>query len=175
MYLTQPGLPLKDCPKVKSVVPSFPKFTFNTDNLLATRQTNRFWRGSRQPVEWILSREELHAQHVDLDRELPSEMDDPWYPSFVCLFSFSVIDLTPCFTQAISPNDLESLHWYLMARYNIENLDDYVQLLALYWNTRAVDAQNACQQLMELSAACTNLEKTRLSVIRRLKERHANP
>ena len=78
----QPVIKIEDPP-----IPSFPKFVFNTDNLLATRQTERSWRGSRQAMEWVLSQEELHAYHVDLDRELPSEMEDPWYPSFVSMFS----------------------------------------------------------------------------------------
>jgi hypothetical protein len=63
--------------------PTFPEpeFVYNTNDLLATRQTVRGWRNSSDPSSWILSREELHSDQVDLDRLLPEAMDD--YPSFV--------------------------------------------------------------------------------------------
>jgi hypothetical protein len=63
--------------------PSLLPFVFNTNDILATRQVIGSWRGSSKPLEWILSCEELHAEHVDLDRMLPEEMDDSFYPSFV--------------------------------------------------------------------------------------------
>ena len=65
---------------------SLPHLVFNTNNLLATRQTTRSWMGNRGPEDWILAREELHAEQVDVDRELPGEMDHSWYPSFVSPF-----------------------------------------------------------------------------------------
>jgi hypothetical protein len=67
---------------------SFPKFVFKTDNLLETRKTDRSWQGSRQAAEWILSREELHAQQVDLDRWVPKEIDHSDFPSFVSPFKY---------------------------------------------------------------------------------------
>jgi hypothetical protein len=97
----RPGLSIQDA---DLSFPDFPKFVFNTDNLLATRQMVRSWRGHRRPAEWILCREELHAEHVDLDRELPSEMDNPFYPSFVRLPSLSIpFMLTTFSTGNLSP------------------------------------------------------------------------
>jgi hypothetical protein len=61
-------------------------FIFNTNDLLATRQTIRSWRGSSRPEDWIVAREDLHADHVDSDRALPNEMQDPWFPTFVRQF-----------------------------------------------------------------------------------------
>jgi len=89
-------------------------------------------------------------------------------------FSFVVVDLTPCSTQAISPRDLESMHQYIMARYNIQNLDDYLQILALFRNTRAIEAQNARQRHMDLLEACKSVERSRLSIILGLQERHSD-
>jgi hypothetical protein len=63
-------------------------FVFNTNDLLATRQTIRSWRGSNRPEDWIVAREDLHADHVDNDRALPGEIQDPWFPSFVSQFQY---------------------------------------------------------------------------------------
>jgi hypothetical protein len=69
-------------------------FVFNSNDLLATRQTIRSWRGSNRPEDWIVAREDLHAAHVDSDRALPSEMQDPWFPSFVSRFYYFLSLLT---------------------------------------------------------------------------------
>lgn len=58
-----------------------PELIYNTNDLLATRQTVRGWNNSSDPSSWILSREEWHSEQVDLDRLLPGALDD--YPSFV--------------------------------------------------------------------------------------------
>jgi len=62
-----------------------------------------------------------------------------------------------------------------MARYDIESYDDYIQILALYRNTRAIEAQNARQRFAELSEASAAVERARLSAIRRLQDRYPNP
>lgn len=62
-----------------------------------------------------------------------------------------------------------------MARYDIQSYDDYVQILALYRNTRAFEAQNARQRFTELSEACAAVEGARLSVIQTLRDRYPNP
>lgn len=68
---------------------SEPQFVFNTNDLLATRQTRRSWQGSYQPGSWVLSREELHANQVDQDRALPAAMDA--FPSYVSsYFNFTI-------------------------------------------------------------------------------------
>lgn len=67
------------------------KFVFNTNNILATRQETGSWRLREKDPEWILSREELHAEQVDLDRLLPAEMSRPFYPTYVSLLKcFSI-------------------------------------------------------------------------------------
>jgi len=62
-----------------------------------------------------------------------------------------------------------------MARYDIQSYDDYIHILALYRNTRAVEAQNARQRFTQLSEASAAVERARLSVIRRLQDRYPNP
>ena len=58
-----------------------PELVYNTNDILATRQTIRGWSNSSDPSSWILSREELHSDQVDLDRLLPGALED--FPSFV--------------------------------------------------------------------------------------------
>ena len=62
-----------------------------------------------------------------------------------------------------------------MARYDIQSYDDYIHILTLYRNTRAVEAQNARQRFTQLSEASAAVERARLSVIRRLQDRYPNP
>jgi hypothetical protein len=62
-----------------------------------------------------------------------------------------------------------------MARYDIQSYDDYVHILALFRNTRAIEAQNARQRYTELSEACTSIENARLSIIKRMQDRHSTP
>ena len=148
---------------------SLPKFVFHTDDFLATRQTTGSWRGSRNPDEWILSREDLHAEQVDRDRDLPEEMDNPWYPSYVSGFSFlSTTSLN--LEQSISSKDLQSLHGYIMSRFDIQDMDEYLQILALFRNTRAIEAHNARRRLMELKEAASSIERLRRSLFDSLQE-----
>jgi len=63
----------------------FPPFVFHTDNLLAPRETDQSWQGSRPAAEWILSRQEVHAHQLDLDHRISAEITDPWFPSFVSI------------------------------------------------------------------------------------------
>ena len=62
-----------------------------------------------------------------------------------------------------------------MARYDIQSYDDYIHMLALYHNLRAIEAQNARQRFTELSDASASVERVRLNVIRRLQARYPNP
>ena len=50
---------MEDWPVVQPFVPEFSKFVFNTDDLLATQQTEQSWWRTRRAAEWILSHEEL--------------------------------------------------------------------------------------------------------------------
>jgi len=58
-------------------------FVFNTNLPINPRQTARPWVGSLRPQDWVPSREELHAEQVDFDRSLPSEMHHAGYPVYV--------------------------------------------------------------------------------------------
>jgi len=60
-----------------------------------------------------------------------------------------------------------------MERYDIHTYDEYLHILALYRNSRAIEAQNARQRFKELNEATATIEKTRLSVMRRLQDRYA--
>jgi len=57
VYLKRPGIPMEDWPVVQPFVLEFSKFVFNTDYLLATRQTEQSWWGTCRVAEWILSHE----------------------------------------------------------------------------------------------------------------------
>jgi hypothetical protein len=63
-------------------------FIYNTNNLLATRQITHSWHGSHRAKDWVLSREELHAEEVDHSRELAVTMDEPEFPVLVSDTSF---------------------------------------------------------------------------------------
>jgi hypothetical protein len=94
------------------------------------------------------------------------------------LFVFPFFRFCSCsqpFPQAISPRDLESLHRHLLARYDIQEFDNYIHILALYRNNRAIEAQNARRRYTELSEASTSIQNAWTSIMRRLHERHSNP
>jgi hypothetical protein len=76
--------------------------------------------------------------------------------------------------QAITGQDLESLHRYVMARYDIQSYEEYIHVLALCRNTRAIEAQNARQRYTELSEASALIERARLAVMCRLQNRYSN-
>jgi hypothetical protein len=84
--LHKPTLQTRDPSPPLSSPPTFGPFVFNTNDILSTRQEIGSWHGSSKSMEWLLSREELHAEQVDLDRGLPAEMQHPFYPSFVRLY-----------------------------------------------------------------------------------------
>ena len=70
---------------------------------------------------------------------------------------------------------MDSFHRYLLSRYDIHTYEDYVHLLALFRNTRAIEAHNARQRYSDISAACASVEELRLSAIQRLKDHHSMP
>jgi hypothetical protein len=65
------------------------------------------------------------------------------------------------------------LHRYLLARYDVEDFEDYTHLLALFRNTRAIEANNARQRYTELSEAAASIEKVRLAFIQQFKDRQS--
>ena len=67
---------------------------------------------------------------------------------------------------------MASLHRYLVARYQIEDYDDYIHLLALYRNTRGVQAQNSHSRYDELFETIRAIDSSRLALLHRLQQRH---
>jgi hypothetical protein len=59
-----------------------------------------------------------------------------------------------------------------MSRYDVDDFENYTHLLALYRNTRAIEAMKARIRYMELEGAAASVEKARLSLIRSLQDRH---
>jgi len=60
-----------------------------------------------------------------------------------------------------------------MARYEVNDFEEYTHLLALYRNTRAIEALNARLRFTALEDAAASAEKVRLSLIRHLLDRHS--
>lgn len=75
--------------------------------------------------------------------------------------------------KAISAGDLESMHRYLMARYEVETFDDYIHLLALFRNTRAIEAAKARDRVVELTDISSSVEIARQLILRRLQHRQS--
>jgi hypothetical protein len=76
--------------------------------------------------------------------------------------------------KAISAGDLESIHRYLMARYVVETFEDYIHLLALFRNTRVIEAAKARDRVFELTEISTSIENARQSILRRLQLRRSS-
>lgn len=58
-------------------------FVFHTNLPIHPRHTKQPWVGTLRPEDWVPSREELHAEQVDFDRSLPTEMLKAGYPKYV--------------------------------------------------------------------------------------------
>lgn len=76
--------------------------------------------------------------------------------------------------QGFSGGDLQSLHRYLMSRYEVDSLDDYVRLLCLFRNTRAIEMEKASARVSEIEELSSSVEIARLSVLRQIQQRR-NP
>jgi hypothetical protein len=57
-----------------------------------------------------------------------------------------------------------------MARHEVEDLDDYLRLLALFRNTRAIEAQNARGRHAEIKELIRSVETARYAILRRLND-----
>lgn len=121
-----------------------------------------------------MGRELQHAEHVELDRMLPERMKDTFLPEFVSLFSLGAPDPQFINFQAISLRDLQSLHRYILSRYDIQDYDEYLHLLALYRNTRAIEVQKASTRFTELNLAVTSVAKARLGIIKAMEDRRSS-
>ena len=69
---------------------------------------------------------------------------------------------------------MESMHRYLMARYEVETFDDYIHLLALFRNTRAIEAVKARERVFELSDISTSVDVARQIILCRLRLRRSS-
>jgi hypothetical protein len=58
----------------------------------------------------------------------------------------------------------------MMSRYDVEDFEDYTHLLALYRNTRAIEAMKARIHYMELEKAAASVEKVCLALIQSLQD-----
>jgi len=145
----------------------------NPNDLLQTRRTVRDWFSDK---DWVISREEFHSEQVNRDRELPASLKDltSSYVSPICFcFFFSIFSNHYCL-KAISADDLESMHRYLMVRYEAETFDNYMHLLTMFRNTRAIEAAKARDRVFELNDISNAIEIARQSVLRRLQLRRAS-
>jgi len=52
-----------------------------------------------------------------------------------------------------------------MSRYPVETLDDYMHLVAMYRNARAIEAQKARTRHLELVELAKSIESARLAVL----------
>lgn len=66
---------------------------------------------------------------------------------------------------------MQSLHSYLMARFDVETLEEYIHLLTLFRNTQAIETVNARRRLCELAEASKSLETARYAILNRLRQR----
>jgi hypothetical protein len=65
------------------------------------------------------------------------------------------------------------MHRYVMARYEVETFDDYIHILALFRNTRAIEAVKARQRVFELTDISTSVDVARQLIRRRLQLRRS--
>jgi len=147
------------------------QYISNTTDDFATRQTKRSWAGSYHADDWVFAREELHADQVDRDRILPILLWDAGYPVFVSLifcFSSSIQQEY----QAISPQEILSLHKYLAARYDFNDYEAYKLILARYRNTRAIEAYKARDRYSKLVSFSNSVEKCRQRLVNLTQEQH---
>jgi hypothetical protein len=74
------------------------------------------------------------------------------------------------FFQAISPLDMESMHQFLMARYQVSDFDDYKHLLALLRNTRAIAAHKASSRSADIRHLQAMVENARSDLVEQLQQ-----
>jgi hypothetical protein len=76
--------------------------------------------------------------------------------------------------KAISADDMESLHRYLLAWYTVETFHQYTHVLVLFRNTRAIEAAKARDRVFELTNISNSIEIARQSILRRLQLHRAS-
>jgi len=58
-----------------------------------------------------------------------------------------------------------------MSRYEVDSIDDYVRLLCLFRNTRAIEMEKACARVLEIEQISSSVEIARLSILHQLEQR----
>ena len=102
---------------------------------LNPRLTTHGWQGQFDPTTWVLSHDYLHTDQVLHDQALLGHLGD--FPTYVSLFLCFLLSSFFILFQGFSSGDLQLLHQYLMSRYEVDSIDDYVHLLCLFRNTWA--------------------------------------
>jgi len=57
-----------------------------------------------------------------------------------------------------------------MSQYKVNSIDDYIHLLCLFRNTRAIEMEKACARVLEIEEISTSIEITCLSILRQLNQ-----
>jgi hypothetical protein len=65
---------------------------------------------------------------------------------------------------------MESMHHFLLARYQVSDFDEYKQLLALLRNTRAIAAHKARSRYADIRHLQTMVEHARNHLVEQLKQ-----
>jgi len=58
-----------------------------------------------------------------------------------------------------------------MSRYEVDSIDDYIRLLCLFRNTRAIEMEKACARVLEIEEVSSSVEIAMLSILNRLQQR----
>ena len=70
---------------------------------------------------------------------------------------------------------MESMHRFVMARYQIANFDDYKYILALLRNTRAISAHKARSRHADIQSLQDAVDDTRSRLVKQLTEGRSIP
>lgn len=74
---------------------------------------------------------------------------------------------TDVVSQVTSSMDMEALHRYIMARHHVADYEHYMQLLAMYRNTSAIEAVNGRTRCESIHQAITQAQNIQQALIRR--------
>lgn len=67
---------------------------------------------------------------------------------------------------------MEALHRYLLARHHIDNYDDYMQLLAMFRNTAAIEGLKGRTRYEEIQRVFAQTSTIRDILLDNIKSRH---
>lgn len=72
--------------------------------------------------------------------------------------------------KGFSGSDFQSLHRYLISRYKVDSLDNYVRPLCLFRNTQAIKMEKASAHVSEIEELFSSVEIAQLSVLRQIQQ-----